>query len=91
MISSLKRLDGFTVGKVIITVDSVALDRILCFCYSDGTIEYRDRSTLSELFMEGGPDKFSHISQVGFSFNDDEPCKHRASYVFIIFPSNILQ
>ncbi|KAI9737316.1 MAG: mediator complex subunit [Claussenomyces sp. TS43310] len=70
----LKKIDGFSVGKVIIAIESIAFDRILCVSYSDGSIEYRDRSTLSELFMDGGLDSFSHISQLGFSFDDDEPC-----------------
>jgi mediator of RNA polymerase II transcription subunit 16 len=70
----LKKLDGITVNKVVTFVQTVALDRILCFAYSDGSFEYRDRASLAETFTEGGPDRFIHLSQIGFSYEDDEPC-----------------
>ena len=73
----MKKLDGITVNKVVIFVQAVALDRILCFAYSDGSFEYRDRATLAEMFTEGGPDRFIHLSQIGFSYEDDEPCTSR--------------
>jgi mediator of RNA polymerase II transcription subunit 16, fungi type len=72
--TTLKRLDGITVNKVVIFVQAVALDRILCFAYSDGSFEYRDRASLAETFTEGGPDRFIHLSQIGFSYEDEEPC-----------------
>jgi mediator of RNA polymerase II transcription subunit 16, fungi type len=62
------------VNKVVIFVQAVALDRILCFAYSDGSFEYRDRASLAEAFTEGGLDRFIHLSQIGFSYDDDEPC-----------------
>jgi mediator of RNA polymerase II transcription subunit 16, fungi type len=31
--------------------------------------------SLAEMFTEGGLDKFSHLTQVGFTYSDDEPSK----------------
>jgi mediator of RNA polymerase II transcription subunit 16, fungi type len=76
----LKKLDGITVNKVVIFVQAVALDRILCFAYSDGSFEYRDRASLAESFTEGGPDRFIHLSQIGFSYEDEEPCRPRRGF-----------
>lgn len=53
----------------------MALDRVLCFAYSDGSFEYRDRASLAETFAEGGPARFIHLSQVEFRYEDDESCK----------------
>ncbi len=69
-------MEGFTVNKIFLAVHSVSLDRILCFLYSDGSIEYRDRISLSEIYAEGNLERFSHLAQIGFSFQDDEPCKY---------------
>jgi mediator of RNA polymerase II transcription subunit 16 len=71
----LKRQDGFSVNKVALSIEGFVFDRILAFAYSDGSIEYRDRSSLAELFMEGNLQRFSHLSQTGFSYDDEEPCK----------------
>jgi mediator of RNA polymerase II transcription subunit 16, fungi type len=72
--TTLRKLEGVTVNKVVLHVQSVALDGILCFIYSDGSFEYRERATLAETFPEPGFDRITHISQAGFSYTDDEPC-----------------
>lgn len=56
-------------------MEAICFERIICFAYSDGSVEYRDRSSLAELFTQGGEDKFSHISQIGFTYNGYEPSK----------------
>lgn len=76
----MKKLDGITVNKVVVFFQAVALDRILCFAYSDGSFEYRDRASLAETFTEGVLDHFIHLSQIGFSYEDDEPCTSSNDY-----------
>lgn len=56
-----------------IWIEAIYFERIICFGYSDGSVEYRDRTSLAELFTLGGLDKFSHISQIGFTYNGYEP------------------
>ncbi|OBT52775.1 hypothetical protein VE04_06832 [Pseudogymnoascus sp. 24MN13] len=70
---SLKKQEGFTSNKVVIWIEAIYFERIICFGYSDGSVEYRDRTSLAELFTLGGLDKFSHISQIGFTYNGYEP------------------
>ncbi|OBT45969.1 hypothetical protein VE00_03746 [Pseudogymnoascus sp. WSF 3629] len=70
---SLKKQEGFTSNKVVIWIEAICFERIICFGYSDGSVEYRDRTSLAELFTQGGLDKFSHISQIGFTYNGYEP------------------
>lgn len=74
----LKKLDGFTVGKIALSIDSIVHDRMLVFSYSDGSVEYRNRWSLAELYTEGSIDQFSHLSQTGFMIMDDEPCLQTA-------------
>jgi mediator of RNA polymerase II transcription subunit 16 len=72
---SLRKLESFTVNKIVINVESIAFDKIICFGYSDGTLEYRDRSSITESYSNDNMEKFSHISRIGFSYSDEEPCE----------------
>jgi mediator of RNA polymerase II transcription subunit 16 len=75
---SLRKTEGFDLDKVVIWLESIAFDRILCFAYSDGSFEYRQRSSMAELYTQGNQDRFTHLSQVGFTYADDEPCLQAA-------------
>lgn len=68
-------MEGFTINKIVVFIKSIALDRIIFFAFSDGSIEYRDRISLAETFTEGNVDKFTHMPQIGFSYADEEPCQ----------------
>lgn len=70
----LNKIDGMSVNKIVLSIESVGFDRTLVFGYSDGSIEYRNRWSLAELYAEGGFDQFSHLSQIGFAPDEDEPC-----------------
>lgn len=50
------------------------LGKVVFFAYSDSSVEYRDRITMSETFTDGDLDKVYHLSQIGFSYAEDEPC-----------------
>ena len=77
-------------NKIVISIQAAPLDRVLCLAYSDGSIEYRDRASLAESFTEGNMEKFSHISQVGFSFTNDEPSKFQESGTVTILRHHLL-
>lgn len=51
------------------------LGKVICFAYSDSSVDYRDRATMSETFNDGDLDRVWHLSQIGFSYAEDEPCK----------------
>jgi len=74
----LKRLDGFTVNKVAVSMQPMNFSRVLFFAYSDGTVEYRERNTMAQTLCDGDLDKVWHLAQIGFSYPEDEPCKFHA-------------
>lgn len=59
--------------KVITWMDAIQLDRIAVLGHSDGSIELRFRDTLQNISSEGGVDRFRHLMQAGFRFDDVEP------------------
>jgi hypothetical protein len=71
---SLKRLESVTVGKILISVDFMNHGKVVFFAYSDGSVEYRDRHTMEEVLNDGNLEKVWHLSQIGFSYPEDDPC-----------------
>lgn len=68
-------MESFTTNKVVIAVQPAALDKMVCFAFSDGSFEYRDRITMAESYTNENLERFSHLSRVGFSYSDEEPCE----------------
>jgi hypothetical protein len=64
------------VNKIIVALDTMNIGKVLFFAYSDGSVEYRDRLTMVETFNDGDLDRVWHLSQIGFSYPDDEPCAY---------------
>jgi hypothetical protein len=64
-----------TIMKIVVSVDVISMDRVLCFGYSDGSVEYRDLRTMTEMRDLGSMKEISHLTQIGFSLDDDEACK----------------
>ena len=71
----LKRLEGFTVPKVVIAMQPMNLGKVICFAYSDSSVDYRDRATMVETFNDDDLTRVWHLSQIGFSYAEDEPCR----------------
>jgi len=71
----LKKLESFTVSKIFIALDTMNLGRVVFLAYADGSVEYRDRFTMTETFNDGDLERVWHLSQIGFSYPDDEPCR----------------
>ena len=72
----LRKLEPIILPKVVVTVTTAQFGRVLCFAFSDGTIQYRDRFTMNELYSEPDTDSIMHPLQVGFHFVNDTPCEH---------------
>ncbi|CAG8972316.1 hypothetical protein HYALB_00001718 [Hymenoscyphus albidus] len=70
----LKKLEGFNVNKVLLTMQSMNVGRVIFFAYSDGSVEYRDRATMAEIFINHDIEHIWHLSQIGFSYTEDQPC-----------------
>jgi mediator of RNA polymerase II transcription subunit 16 len=73
--SFLKKLDSFTVNKILLAIQPINLGRVLFFMYSDSSVEYRDRTTMAETFTDHDLDRVWHLSQIGFSYLEDESCQ----------------
>lgn len=74
----LKRLESITVNKIVVSVDVMYLSRIILLAHSDGSVHYRDRGTMEETFNDGNLNEVWHLSQIGFTYPEDEPCKWSA-------------
>lgn len=73
-VSYLRKVESFTVNKVAIAMESMNHGRIVFFAYSDSSVEYRDRSDMSETFNDSNLERVWHLSQIGLSYSEDEPC-----------------
>ena len=71
----LKKVEGFTINKVVLAVQPISHSKVLCFGYEDGSWEYRDRSSLTANFAGGNLERFNYLTQIGFSYPEDERSK----------------
>jgi len=73
----LRKLDSIIVPKIVISIHTMHLGKVVCFAFSDGTVQYRDRVTMSEVYNERSLDSIMTLHQVGFQFMNDTPCECR--------------
>lgn len=76
--SRLKKLDSVVVNKIVIGVNLVNFGKVLCFTYHDGSVEYRDRFTMDELYREPNLDRINSVLDAGFSQSGDQSCLQMA-------------
>ncbi|KAI8282416.1 hypothetical protein K4K60_003596 [Colletotrichum sp. SAR11_57] len=76
--SRLKKYDPVVINKAIIGVHSLQYGRVVCLAFSDGSVEYRDRFTLQEIYNEMNLERIMSLNQVGFTFQDDSPSQYSA-------------
>lgn len=74
----LKKLDSVVVNKIAVGVSLVRLNTAICFTYSDGAVEYRDRTTLTPLWTEVNLDRINSIHEAGFAQNGEQSCLQAA-------------
>lgn len=84
-LNKLKKSDPITVEKIVIGIQPIQFGKAICFLYSDGSIEYRDRITMQETYNEQTLDKIMILNQAGYTFNEPAPCMARATFVLVIF------
>lgn len=76
----LRKLDSIVVAKVVISIHTMQLGKVICFAFSDGTVQYRDRVTMNEVYNEHNLSSIMSPHQVGFQFTNDTPCKCKPVY-----------
>ncbi|KAK3901481.1 hypothetical protein C8A05DRAFT_16342 [Staphylotrichum tortipilum] len=77
-VTRLRKLDPIVLDKVVVTVTTAQFGRVLCFAFSDGTVQFRDRFTMDEIYHEPSTNTIMHPLQVGFQFVNDTPCLQAA-------------
>ncbi|KAL2158527.1 hypothetical protein VTH06DRAFT_4294 [Thermothelomyces fergusii] len=73
-VARLRKLEPIVLSKVVVTVTTTQSGRVLCFAFSDGTVQYRNRFTMEEIYHEPDTESIMHPLQVGFQFTNDTPC-----------------
>ncbi|CAO2650518.1 Nn.00g018100.m01.CDS01 [Neocucurbitaria sp. VM-36] len=74
----LKRQSDFTLHAVVLAFHPIWYNMLLAFCYSDGTIEFRKRSTMETIMPDSNTDTVTSLLQAGFVFPHTEPSLHVA-------------
>lgn len=70
-------MNDVSVNRVLLSVQQICLSTVLVFTYSDGAIEFRDRTTMEVLPRDERIDQVSSLGQVGFDFPETGPCKEK--------------
>lgn len=77
-IFQLKRTTDFLMHAVVLSCVPIWYHMLLAFHYSDGTIEFRKRSTMEVLVNDGNTDTVTSLLQSGYAFPNGEPSLHMA-------------
>lgn len=77
-IFQLKRATDFPMHAVVLSCIPVWYHMLLAFHYSDGTVEFRRRSTTEILISDGNTDTVTSLFQAGFAFPHGESSLHMA-------------
>lgn len=72
--SRLRKLESIVIPKIILSIHTMQLGQVVCFAFSDGTVQYRDRLTMNEIYNEPNINRIMALSQVGFQFAEESPC-----------------
>ncbi len=63
------------IHKVVVSLQPIHFGRAICIAFSDGTVQYRDRFTMKEIYSETDVNKIMTLQQVGFEFPQNAPCE----------------
>ncbi|KAF1840922.1 uncharacterized protein K460DRAFT_194674 [Cucurbitaria berberidis CBS 394.84] len=75
---ALKRQPDFTLHAVVLAFHPIWYNMLLAFCYSDGMIEFRKRSTMETIMPDSNTDTVTSLLKAGFVFPHSEPSLHVA-------------
>lgn len=69
----LRKVESTIFHKIIISITTVQAGKVICIAFSDGTVQYRDRSTMAETYNEINHSEVMTLHQVGFHFAEERP------------------
>ncbi|MCJ1251659.1 mediator complex subunit [Trapelia coarctata] len=76
--TALRRLEDVRLDRIVVQIQLLSDNITLSIAYSDGSVEFRDRTTLQNLPLDDMPNKATSLPQIGFRFGIVEPCLHMA-------------
>ena len=78
------------VSKVVVSIHVMQFGKVLCFAFSDGTVQYRDRFTMNEIYHEQDMNRIMNPLQVGFQYEPETPCEFQFSCSMPPPPTNVM-
>lgn len=70
----LQRKNDIIVPRILLAIHQANMSTIIVFLYSDGLVEYRDRTSM-EILSQDMRDQFSTLGQIGFDTSLKRPCE----------------
>ncbi len=71
----LRRVDDTLIPKTLLAIQQINVSTVLAMMFSDGSVEFRDRTTMQILSPDENEDQISSLYQIGFNFLGARPCK----------------
>ena len=67
---------GVPRNKIVTGISLISHGTVVCFTYSDGSVEYRDRFTMAELYTEANMNRINSILEAGFTLRGELSCRY---------------
>ncbi|KAF3764967.1 hypothetical protein M406DRAFT_258748 [Cryphonectria parasitica EP155] len=75
-IAMLNKGESIVINKIIVSIETSLYGRVICIGFSDGTVQYRDRITMAEIYQEENDRQITIMQQAGLHFTDEKPSLH---------------
>lgn len=73
-IARLHKMEPIVLNKVVVCLNTIQFGKVICISFSDGTVQYRDRLTMQEIYNEQNLGRIMTLGQANFQFTDPTPC-----------------
>jgi mediator of RNA polymerase II transcription subunit 16, fungi type len=70
------KMEDVVTPKIILSVQQINSGKEIVLTYSDGAVEFRDKTTMIPIVPNGDVKTVTSMSQVGFSYPTEEPCEY---------------
>lgn len=69
----LRKRTPIIINKIVVSIETVLHGKVICIGFSDGTVQYRDRITMAEIYHEEQQSHITTLQQAGFQFLEEKP------------------
>lgn len=69
----LRKRTPIVINKIIVSIETAMHGKTVCIGFSDGTVQYRDRITMAEVYQEEQHSHIATLQQAGFHFPEEKP------------------